>query len=38
VTAPTGRSAGFRRVLTRVVLVQLITLLLLWLLQARYTG
>lgn len=30
--------ARFRRTLFRVMAVQLVTLLLLWLLQARYTG
>ena len=36
---PTGSGAGrFRRTLVRVMAVQLVTLLMLWLLQARYGG
>lgn len=35
---PQADSARFRKTLLRVMAVQLLTLLLLWLLQARYTG
>lgn len=37
-TGPERASGTFRATLWRVVAVQVITLLLLWLIQARYTG
>lgn len=37
-TDPQTERARFRTTLIRVMAVQLLTLLLLWLLQARYTG
>lgn len=37
-SGPGSGAGSFRRTLLRVMVVQLVTLLLLWLLQARYTG
>lgn len=36
--APPSSGPGFRTTLVRVMLVQIVTLILLWVLQARYAG